>query len=136
VDRNAKIRAQLNHKEGADYVISDGPPGIGCPVISSLSGADLALLLTEPTLSGQHDPGRVRGVRPANQGYGLAFRGNAPPWPYVGRGREIAIAARIPSDNAVTEAMINGLPVVEYSRNSVSHEIAALWETIVQSLKN
>jgi MinD superfamily P-loop ATPase len=143
VDRNAKIRAQLNHKEGADYVISDGPPGIGCPVISSLSGADLALLLTEPTLSGQHDLERVRGVC---RHFGVPALvcinksdindENTRLIESYCRSREIAIAARIPSDNAVTEAMINGLPVVEYSRNSVSHEIAALWETIVQSLKN
>ena len=53
---------QMAEKKGADYIISDGPPGIGCPVISSLSGANLALLVTEPTLSGIHDLERVLGV--------------------------------------------------------------------------
>jgi len=50
---------ELAEKNGLDYVISDGPPGIGCPVISSLSGVSLALIVTEPTLSGIHDMERV-----------------------------------------------------------------------------
>lgn len=53
---------QIAEKQGFNYIISDGPPGIGCPVISSLSGANLALLVTEPTLSGIHDLERVIGV--------------------------------------------------------------------------
>ena len=53
---------QIAERDGLDYIISDGPPGIGCPVISSLSGANLALLVTEPTLSGIHDLERVLGV--------------------------------------------------------------------------
>ncbi len=61
----ALIREQAKRiagEEGLDYIISDGPPGIGCPVISSLSGASLALLVTKPTLSGIHDLERVVGV--------------------------------------------------------------------------
>jgi MinD superfamily P-loop ATPase len=53
---------QIAERDGLDYIISDGPPGIGCPVISSLSGANLALLVTEPTLSGIHDLERVLSV--------------------------------------------------------------------------
>ncbi len=56
-------QARLLAKEpGFGYIISDGPPGIGCPVISFLSGANLALLVTEPTLSGIHDLEQVLGV--------------------------------------------------------------------------
>ena len=61
----AVVRQQakkIAENEGADLIISDGPPGIGCPVISSLSGVSLALLVTEPTLSGMHDLERVLGV--------------------------------------------------------------------------
>ncbi len=57
-----KQARQIAEREGAGYIISDGPPGIGCPVISSLSGANLALLVTEPTLSGIHDLERVLGI--------------------------------------------------------------------------
>jgi len=57
-----KQAKELAEKNSLDYVICDGPPGIGCPVISSLSGASLALIVTEPTLSGIHDMERVLGV--------------------------------------------------------------------------
>jgi len=59
VRQNARSIAE---RENHEYIITDGPPGIGCPVISSLSGTDLALLVTEPTLSGIHDLERVLGV--------------------------------------------------------------------------
>jgi MinD superfamily P-loop ATPase len=48
--------------EGRDHILVDGPPGIGCPVIASLTGADAALIVTEPTLSGRHDMERVHAV--------------------------------------------------------------------------
>jgi MinD superfamily P-loop ATPase len=61
----AKVRQQAKKvaaESGAEYIICDGPPGIGCPVVSSLSGANMALLVVEPTLSGIHDMERVIGV--------------------------------------------------------------------------
>jgi len=133
---------QIAEKHGLDYIISDGPPGIGCPVISSLSGANTALLVTEPTLSGIHDLERVLGmchhfgvqalvcinkydINEDNthqiEGYCLS--------------QGVKVAARIPFDNIVTEAMVHGLPVVEYSRNGVSRQIESLWE-IVSKLLN
>ena len=132
---------QTAKKEGADYIVSDGPPGIGCPVISSLSGADLALLVTEPTLSGIHDLERVLGVC---RHFGV------PPLVCINKfdineensrrienyslGQGIELSAKIPFDNAVTEAMVQGLPVVEYDSNGVSQHIEALWKLVGQSL--
>lgn len=58
----AEVRRQardLAQKEGRELIITDGPPGIGCPVISSLGGTDLALVVVEPTLSSIHDLDRV-----------------------------------------------------------------------------
>ena len=52
VKNEARKIAQENKK---DFIIIDGSPGIGCPVISSLSGADFVVLVTEPTVSGMHD---------------------------------------------------------------------------------
>ena len=46
-------------KNGMDIVIVDGPPGIGCPVVSSLAGANFVVLVTEPTLSALHDLNRA-----------------------------------------------------------------------------
>ncbi|HHH84324.1 MAG TPA: 4Fe-4S dicluster domain-containing protein [Firmicutes bacterium] len=56
VRKEAKEKAR---EEGKDLVITDGPPGIGCPVIASVTGASLVLIVTEPTLSGLHDMERV-----------------------------------------------------------------------------
>jgi len=50
---------EIAEKENLDYVLIDGPPGIGCPVIASLANVDLAIIVTEPTLSGIHDMERV-----------------------------------------------------------------------------
>jgi MinD superfamily P-loop ATPase len=132
---------ELAKKQGADYIISDGPPGIGCPVISSLSGANLALLVTEPTLSGIHDLERVLGVCchfgvPAlvciNK-YDIN-EGNSRQIEKFCLEQGIEVAGRIPFDNTVTEAMVHGLPVVEYANNSVARQIEGLWERVLKSL--
>jgi MinD superfamily P-loop ATPase len=131
---------QIAERDGLDYVISDGPPGIGCPVVSSLSGASLALLVTEPTLSGIHDLERVIGVCrhfgvPAlvcinkydiNEDNTRLIENNCLGW-------GVEIAARIPFDNVVTEAMIKGVPVVTYSDGRVAAETKKLWESIVRT---
>jgi MinD superfamily P-loop ATPase len=132
---------ELAGKQGADYIVSDGPPGIGCPVISSLSGANLALLVTEPTLSGIHDLERVLGVC---QHFGVPalvcinkYDINEDNTHQIERyclSQGVEVAARIPFDNTVTKAMVAGLPVVEYSQNGVSHQIEALWELVSKSL--
>jgi MinD superfamily P-loop ATPase len=138
VRQQAKIVAE---RQRLDYIISDGPPGIGCPVISSLSGANLALLVTEPTLSGIHDLERVLGVC---QHFGVPalvcinkYDINEDNTHQIERyclSQGVEVAARIPFDNTVTKAMVAGLPVVEYSRNGVSHQIEALWELVLKSL--
>ena len=141
----ATVRKEARHlaeKNNLDYIISDGPPGIGCPVISSLSGANLAMLVTEPTLSGIHDLERVLEVCrhfevPAlvciNK-YDLNEENTRQIENYC-QNEKIEVAARIPFDNVVTEAMIQGLPVVEFSDGKVSQEIEKLWKRVGESLK-
>jgi len=132
---------QIAEERNLGYIISDGPPGIGCPVISSLSGASLALLVTEPTLSGIHDLERVLGVCrhfgvPAVVGinkYDLNEENTRQIEGYC-TSQGIGVAARIPFDNAVTEAMVRGVPVVEYSDGRVSQEIKKLWDSISRML--
>jgi len=132
---------EIAEKQGAAYIISDGPPGIGCPVISSLSGASLALLVTEPTLSGIHDLERVIGVC---RHFGVPAlvcinkhdinEENSRRIEDYCREQGIEVAARIPFDNIVTEAMVKGLPVVQYSDSSVSRQIKLLWRNIAGRL--
>jgi MinD superfamily P-loop ATPase len=139
VRQNAKLIAG---KENLDYIITDGPPGIGCPVISSLSGANLALLVTEPTLSGMHDLDRVIGVcrhfgTPAlvciNK-YDINQENTNEIESYCFN-QGIEVASKIPFDNVVTEALIKRLPVVEYSNNKVTQQIKELWQIIPAKLE-
>jgi MinD superfamily P-loop ATPase len=134
VRQNAKLIAE---RQGLDYILSDGPPGIGCPVISSLSGANLALLVTEPTLSGIHDLDRVIGVCchfgiPAMvciNKYDINEENTRHIESYC-YNQGIDTLSKIPFDNVVTEALVQGLPVVEYSEGKVTREIAALWQAV------
>ena len=139
VRQNAKL---ICEKEGLEYIITDGPPGIGCPVISSLSGANLALLVTEPTLSGIHDLERVLGVC---HHFGVPalvcvnkYDINEENTRHIEKfcnSQGVELASKIPLDNIVTEALIRNLPVVEYSQNGVSREIERLWENLYRKLK-
>ena len=138
VRQNARLIAENG---GLEYIITDGPPGIGCPVISSLSGADLALIVTEPTLSGMHDLNRVIGVcnhfgvtsvvcinKSDLNGYNVRQIED-----YCSN-HQIEIVAKVPFDKAVTEALVQGMPVVEYSDGEVSCEIRLMWQSICQML--
>jgi len=133
---------QIAERDGLTYIISDGPPGIGCPVISSLSGANLALLVTEPTLSGIHDLERVRGVC---HHFGIPAlvcinkydlnEDNTHQIENYCLNQGVEVAAKVPFDNTVTEAIVGGLPVVEYSQGRVTQEIESLWQHVTRALE-
>jgi MinD superfamily P-loop ATPase len=142
----ALVRQQARRlaEEGKfDYIISDGPPGIGCPVISSLSGAGLALLVTEPSLSGMHDLDRVLGVC---QHFGVPAavcinkhdlnEENARQIESQCYGQGVEIVGRVPFDNVVTESIVQGVPLVEYSNGKVSREIEGMWRRLIPMLTN
>jgi MinD superfamily P-loop ATPase len=139
VRQNAK---QIAEKQGLDYIISDGPPGIGCPVISSLTGANLALLVTEPTLSGMHDLDRVLGVChhfgvPAMvciNKFDLNDDNTRQIESYCLE-QEVAVVSRIPFDNIFTEALVHKQPVVEYMQGEITGTIKSLWQCITHTLE-
>ena len=125
-------------QEGLDYVIIDGPPGIGCPVIASLSGIDIALVVTEPTLSGIHDLKRIIGVCQhfgINEIYicinkfDLSISNSHQIERYC---KSIGIQApiKIPYDEKVIKSVVQGIPYVEYSSNGVGDKIKELWQRI------
>jgi MinD superfamily P-loop ATPase len=139
VRQNARL---IVERDNLDYVITDGPPGIGCPVISALSGANVALLVTEPTLSGIHDLERVIGVC---RHFGVPVLVCINKWDineentdriegYCGAER-IEVAARISFDNAMTEAIVQGLPVVEYTDGKITQQIKELWRIVSAKLE-
>jgi MinD superfamily P-loop ATPase len=139
VRQNARLIAESNN---ASCVITDGPPGIGCPVISSLAGADLALLVTEPTLSGMHDLERIIGLCrhfnvPASvciNKHDLNEENTKRIESYCAKER-IEVVARIPFDNAVTEAILLGVPVVELCDSDVTRCIRELWRVVSAKLQ-
>jgi len=133
----------IAEKQEVDYILSDGPPGIGCPVISSISGVNLAVIVTEPTLSGIHDLDRAISVC---QHFNVPVivcinkydlnEDNSHQIENYCYSQRIEVASKIPFDNVVTEALVQGLPVVEYSNNSVTQQIKKLWLSIIGLLEN
>ena len=132
---------EVAEREGRDLIISDGPPGIGCPVISSLSGADLALLVTEPTLSGVHNLERVLSVCryfkvPATvciNKYDISEDNSRRIEAYCEQ-EGIPVAGRLPYDTAASEAIARGVPLVSYRHDGLAGDIADLWERLAGRL--
>ncbi|MFO8010097.1 MAG: 4Fe-4S binding protein [Dehalococcoidia bacterium] len=128
---------RVGEEMGLDYVITDGPPGIGCPVISSLSGASAALVVTEPTLSGMHDLERVIGVCkhfgvPAMvciNKYDLSEE-NTTSIESTCQELGLEVVARIPYDDVITEALIKGVPVIEYTSGEVARQMESMWQSV------
>ena len=134
VRKKAKEIAEQNNM---DFVIIDGPPGIGCPVISSLSGTDLALVVTEPTLTGIHDMERVVQMARHFQtqtaccinkfDINLQNSSQIESWC---KKKSIPLLGKIPFDEKVTESMVQGIPLTEYTNNSASKEMKNMWEKL------
>jgi len=140
----ALVRQEANliaQRQGLDYIISDGPPGIGCPVIASLSGANLALLITEPTLSGMYDLERIISVchhfgitaMVCINKYDLNEDNTRQTEDYC-LSQGVEVVSKIPFDNVVTEALVQGLPVIEYSQGRVAQEIDKLWHRVSRAM--
>ena len=139
VKQHARLLAM---DESIPLVVVDGPPGIGCPVISAVSGADLALIVAEPTASGVHDMRRVLqtthhfGVR------ALICINKADIHPAGAAQIEdfcqeqgIEIVGQIPFDTSVTHAMVQGQPVTAYQPESpASRALHEVWQRVNQEL--
>ncbi len=128
---------KIAEAKGCTTIITDGPPGIGCPVISSLSGADLALLVTEPTVSGLHDLERIIGVCrhfkvPATvciNKYDINEEKSSIIEKYC-TGNGVNVIGKIPFDTTVNSAVAHGIPLVEYKDSPAAGEIRKLWKSV------
>jgi len=136
----AKIRQiakELAEKQALDYVIIDGPPGIGCPVIASLSGVDCALIVTEPTLSGLHDAQRVMelakhfniSVKLVVNKYDLNLSMTEKIEEFC-RTQDVPVIGKIAFDKTVVKALVAGKTVIEYAQCLAGDEIRRIWETL------
>ncbi|PWH16840.1 MAG: (4Fe-4S)-binding protein [Ardenticatenia bacterium] len=123
-------------------VLVDGPPGIGCPVISAAAGADLALIVTEPSVAGLHDLERAWGMT-HHFGIPTAVTVNkADIYPQgthqikrFCREKGLPLLGAIPFDLAVTHAMVNGRPVTTVNCPA-SQAISAIWSQLLEHLEN
>jgi MinD superfamily P-loop ATPase len=127
---------------GYDAVFVDGPPGIGCPVIAAASGADLALIVAEPTAAGIHDMERILATTAHFRVPTLVCINKADLYPAGAAHIEaycdqhgIEVVGEIPFDASVTEAMVQGYPVTAYLPASpASQALAAIWQRIAARL--
>ena len=129
---------ELAEEQNLELILSDGSPGIGCPVISSLTGTDLAVLVTEPTPSGLHDLDRVAGLCDHFHIPAAVIINKYDLNPEVAdtigdwcAGRNIDVLGRIGYDPAFTEAMVNRRVITEYAAGGVADEVRALWNRIL-----
>jgi MinD superfamily P-loop ATPase len=135
VRREARRIAQEQHRA---LVIVDGPPGIGCPVIASVTGASLVLVVTEPTVSGEHDLERVISL---TRHFGIPTAVCVNKWDLnpemteriEEKARRVGarIASRIRYDRTVTLAQMQERAVVELD-SPAGTDIRELWEHIMQ----
>ncbi len=126
---------------GAALVLVDGPPGIGCPVISASAGVDLALHVVEPTVSGVHDLERIMATTDHFGVPSFVAINKADLNPTRAReitafcaARGVEVMEQIPYDDVVTEAMVHGQPVTEYSDGPVTEALSDIWHRIRQWL--
>jgi len=132
-----KKAKEIAEKELLDLAIIDGPPGIGCPVIASLSGADLALVVTEPTLSGIHDMERI--IQTAHHfktqtaccinKYDLNPRNSSQIESWCKK-NSVPLVGTIPFNEEVVKSVVQGVPLTEYSDNSVARAIKKMWHKL------
>ncbi len=125
---------ELAKSQGNDLILCDGTPGIGCPVISSISGATLAVAVTEPTPSGRHDLERVAELC-GHFKIVLAviinkFDLNPEEVDRIEdfcRERSYPLISKLPHDPVVTRAMVKGLVVTELPETDFSLEVRRTW---------
>ena len=129
---------ELAEGQKADWLLVDGPPGIGCPAIASMSGADYVLLITEPTRSGLHDLLRVADlVRHFKIACGVCIN----KWDLhpetsalisqVCAQGGMELVGRIPFDPAVAESIVRGVPLLTHKPASpASGAVKRMWESL------
>lgn len=130
---------KIAEKTNASLVIIDGPPGIGCPVIASITGANAVIAVTEPTLSGAHDLLRVLSLAKFFEikSYLCVNKWDINPEltekiEADARKAGVSVLGRISYDPEITTAQIAGKSVVEHKVGKASKEIETIWKTLCE----
>jgi len=138
VRQEAKKTAE---ERGLDLVLVDGAPGIGCPVIASITASSLVLIVTEPTLSGLHDLERVADL---TRHFGIetlvAINKSDLNTELCGEikcrasERGLSVVGKVRYDRSVTEAQMNKQAVVEYTAGGAAADVRRLWSEVSKRL--
>jgi MinD superfamily P-loop ATPase len=121
-------------EKGRELIIIDGSPGIGCPVIASITGVDFAIIVTEPTIPGLHDLMRVAEVgkhfkiplKLVVNKYDLNVEMTKKIENFCSD-NEIEALGRITFDKSVINAMVEGKTIIEFDNGKASKEIIEIW---------
>ena len=132
---------RIAEEHGSAWILVDGPPGIGCPVIASVTGATMVLAVTEPSLSGEHDLDRVLSLA---RHFATPVAVCVNKWDINPEMTEriehkaadtgAAIAGRIPYDRSVTDAQVNRKTVVEFGDVPAAKNIKQIWENVCKRI--
>ncbi len=133
----------LAKKLGKNLVIADGAPGVGCPVISSITGADHVMIVTEPTLSGLHDMQRAISLA---RGFNIPITavinkydinmdvtGQIESWLEQ---NSIRLGGKIPYDPAVIKSIVQRQSIVESAQGPANSAVRALWDYTCKEILN
>ena len=137
-----KLSAEIVRKESLEYIIIDGPPGIGCPVISSMTGVDIVAIVTEPTISGISD---LRRVEELSRHFGVPAtviinkydinRSVTDEIVEYCESNKIIVLGKIPYDIAFTKAQVARVGLLEYTRGDLSRRIISIWEELLKAIE-
>jgi len=132
---------RLAEETGAEWLLVDGPPGIGCPVIASITGADAVLVVSEPTVAGEHDLERVLAL---TKHFQILTSICVNKWDVnpemTSRIEALAtqsgatVLGRIPYDRSVTAAQLRGQSVVEWNEEPAAQAIRNLWKRLSEKI--
>lgn len=138
-----KKAREIALNQNAGFIISDGPPGIGCPVIASLTGTDIVLMVIEPSISGLHDAQRM---------FELVQSFELPAFAVINKfdinkettrkteqflaENNISLLGKIPFETNLVESMIHSKTIIEFTpKSSVSEELKSTWQRIVAAIR-
>ena len=129
------------HAKEKDLVLIDGPPGVGCPVISAITGVDLVVVVTEPTFSGIHDLKRVIDVSTHFDIPQAVVINKKDINPHKTKEiesycekQQIPLLGSIPYDTSVTQAMIAEKSITEYDKGDLANAVKEAWMNLSELL--
>ena len=138
VREKARLAAE---KYNLETIILDGPPGIGCPVISTITGVDKVIIVTEPTISGMHDLERAAEIvlKSGRKPSVIINKWNLNPAvadqiKYWCSNHSLKVEGVLPFDKKMVSAMVQCKTITEFDKeNEISRELNRIWNNILNS---